>query len=49
MHAALDLDHGVEVPRHVPAPSRPPMGSTLAMSAAVKYVWDGFGVWRGAA
>src|SRR5262249_20429779 len=52
MHAALDADHGAEFQRHAARAADAPDGldrrreRTLAMSAAVKQVWDGFGVWR---
>jgi len=54
MHAALDADHGAEYRRHVAKAAEAPDGlgrlreRTLALSGAVKNVWDGFGVWRAA-
>ena len=55
MHAALDADHGAEFKRHAARAADAPRGlerlreQTLAMSAGVKLVWDGFGLWRDAA
>jgi pyrroloquinoline-quinone synthase len=55
MHAALDAAHGAEFQRHVARAAETPDGlarlrqATLAMSSAVKHVWDGFGAWRSAA
>jgi hypothetical protein len=54
MHAALDADHGAEFKRHAARAADAPRGlerlreQTLAMSAGVKTVWDGFGVWHAA-
>ncbi len=55
MHAALDADHGAEFQRYVAKAAEAPDGlprlrlQTLALSEAVKLVWDGFGMWRTAA
>jgi len=51
MHAALDADHGAEFQRYVAKAAEAPDGlgrlcqQTLALSGAVKHVWDGFGAW----
>jgi pyrroloquinoline quinone (PQQ) biosynthesis protein C len=55
MHAALDADHGAEFQRYVAKAADAPDGvarlrrQTLALSEAVKQVWDGFGAWRATA
>ena len=52
MHAALDAEHGDEFKQHAARAAEASRGlerlreHTLAMSAGVKAVWDGFGVWR---
>jgi pyrroloquinoline quinone (PQQ) biosynthesis protein C len=54
MHAVLDADHGEEFKRHAAHAADAPRGlerlreQTLALSAAVRTVWDGFGVWHAA-
>jgi pyrroloquinoline quinone (PQQ) biosynthesis protein C len=52
MHAALDADHGEEFKRHAARAASAPRGlerlreQTLALSAGVQTVWDGFGAWQ---